>query len=983
MNKYAIVTEGTVSTLKILNFDKSDAGEYYVALSEKETSAPAHITLEVAPEVKIKEDLGEELTKTAHTDLDFHVEASGNPQPTVTILHNGERIQSRAKVDVAEYDDTVSVRMKNLTMDDIGTIKIIAENASGVAQKEIRLNVIDLPSEPLELQAKNITKDSTMLFWQPPTETNGSPVIGYVIERKSVDSNRWRTIGKTDARTLAFEAQDLLSKQVYGFRVLAVNEAGEGPPCHPIDIITKDEDAIIPEEVVSLETPEAPIAELDGTDAVVSWTPVPNGILYRLERRQDLSEWMELMTTGETKFVDTFLKESGSYTYRVTAKNANSESAPSEESAPIHLVKEEKIPDGILEEEKEKPQDESQETPKDEQKPEVVDDVKENGEAAKNITPSYKDGTAQLIIKDADVSNSGVYNLKATNADGTGSADVTLVVKYTAGTAGPHRFRVAAENAVGTGPTIESEAVAAGSKPELIRPKGDATFVFNEGDTAELNFSFKVEEPKQEPREEESPEVVDYDSLDSTVDLSDRKSIDANRLPNDLEAKIMEDDMLMSEKEVKDYMRQILQGLEHMHNKQIVHLDLKVGIALIFDIKIIDFGLARKLDPKKTEKLLFGTPEFCAPEVVNYEPVGLSTDMWSVGVIAYVLLSGLSPFFGATDEETLANVSAADWDFDDAAWDDVSETAKVHGDYPPSVKKQLEDIVAYVGDLIATLSCEVDGAPEPRITWFKDEKELNVPSIKFDSQYSEGSAELTVKNIEQADAGTYRCRATNALGSVTTEAKMTVEKRKEKTKPTDDEKDTKKTTKVMEGAEMILTCVVTGTPYPKIKWSKDGTSPSLGYASDDSRAPVITRPLVDTVVKAGQSFRGCREILELEVDGTPTPMIEWYHDGKLVSETRTDSTSASWLRDGKPLDYGETFRSRAFDDGIATLEIVNFTQQLCGTYTVVAFNRAGEAHSSAIVKLEHIEEKVGSIVSRYYFHKGPRGLDYPPPPQDM
>ncbi len=55
------------------------------------------------------------------------------------------------------------------------------------------------------------------------------------------------------------------------------------------------------------------------------------------------------------------------------------------------------------------------------------------------------------------------------------------------------------------------------------------------------------------------------------------------------------------------------------------------------DIKIIDFGLARKLDPNKKVKLLFGTPEFCAPEVVNYQPVSFGTDMWTVGVISYVL----------------------------------------------------------------------------------------------------------------------------------------------------------------------------------------------------------------------------------------------------------------------------------------------------------------------------------------------------------
>ncbi len=45
-----------------------------------------------------------------------------------------------------------------------------------------------------------------------------------------------------------------------------------------------------------------------------------------------------------------------------------------------------------------------------------------------------------------------------------------------------------------------------------------------------------------------------------------------------------------------------------------------------------------------------GTPEFVSPEVIRYEPVTLNTDMWSVGVIAYVLLSGLSPFLGDTRE---------------------------------------------------------------------------------------------------------------------------------------------------------------------------------------------------------------------------------------------------------------------------------------------------------------------------------------------
>ena len=54
-------------------------------------------------------------------------------------------------------------------------------------------------------------------------------------------------------------------------------------------------------------------------------------------------------------------------------------------------------------------------------------------------------------------------------------------------------------------------------------------------------------------------------------------------------------------------------------------------------IKIIDFGLARRFEPMKKLQILFGTPEFVAPEVVNFEPIGYSTDMWALGVITYVL----------------------------------------------------------------------------------------------------------------------------------------------------------------------------------------------------------------------------------------------------------------------------------------------------------------------------------------------------------
>uniref|UniRef100_A0A8C5TCJ7 Protein kinase domain-containing protein n=1 Tax=Malurus cyaneus samueli TaxID=2593467 RepID=A0A8C5TCJ7_9PASS len=84
-------------------------------------------------------------------------------------------------------------------------------------------------------------------------------------------------------------------------------------------------------------------------------------------------------------------------------------------------------------------------------------------------------------------------------------------------------------------------------------------------------------------------------------------------------------------------------------------------------IKIIDFGLAQQLEDGIAFKSLCGTPQYIAPEVINYEPLSPATDMW---------LSGLSPFQGETDAETLSNVVAGAYEFEERCFSQTSEMAK-------------------------------------------------------------------------------------------------------------------------------------------------------------------------------------------------------------------------------------------------------------------------------------------------------------------
>ncbi|XP_045504574.1 myosin light chain kinase, smooth muscle-like [Colias croceus] len=145
--------------------------------------------------------------------------------------------------------------------------------------------------------------------------------------------------------------------------------------------------------------------------------------------------------------------------------------------------------------------------------------------------------------------------------------------------------------------------------------------------------------------------------------------------------RVIDEDFVLTERACTVFMRQICEGIEFVHRQNILHLDMKPENILCLTkagnrIKIIDFGLARFYDPEKKLQVLFGTPEFVAPEVVNFDQIGYGTDMWSIGVICYVLLSGLSPFMGETDIETMANVTIAKYDFDDEAFNEISEDAK-------------------------------------------------------------------------------------------------------------------------------------------------------------------------------------------------------------------------------------------------------------------------------------------------------------------
>ncbi|XP_061588364.1 myosin light chain kinase 3 isoform X2 [Cololabis saira] len=145
--------------------------------------------------------------------------------------------------------------------------------------------------------------------------------------------------------------------------------------------------------------------------------------------------------------------------------------------------------------------------------------------------------------------------------------------------------------------------------------------------------------------------------------------------------RIIDENYTLMELDAVVFIRQICDGVQHMHKMSVLHLDLKPENILCVNratskIKIIDFGLARIYKPREKLRVNFGTPEFLAPEVINYDFVSFNTDMWSLGVITYMLLSGLCPFLGDNDSETLNNILSCKWNFDEPEFIDTSQEAQ-------------------------------------------------------------------------------------------------------------------------------------------------------------------------------------------------------------------------------------------------------------------------------------------------------------------
>lgn len=459
----------------------------YNAGGESETSETSTAIEAMDRFVKPKLDrelLGKERDMTATQMVRLEAVCEAQPPAKITwFLPNGDPIlpdNDRINID-SEHNRSV-LTYKNIQRDMSGGWKIKAKNSEGEDEHEVRVSVLSTPSRPTgAVEVVKVTPHSCTLLWQKPKDDGGSPITGYVAEKKDVEKDYWSPCGKISGKManvmkeLELDVTDLVENFVYVFQVRAVNALGEGdalmsqmpviakhaldPPNQPYNINVVDFDKkwvkldwtpapgprvskYIVEKTETFMIPkdeeEEAMEEGDEEDVPM---PKPQAPVTQKSREQEYVEYNSgWMVAGETeddspdiKIND--LQEGYRYQFRVKAYNKAGASYPSESSEEI-----------VAKTQKQKPVIERMNMPKDislckgdnltmkvkVQGEPITDKVwlwgKREIKASGSVNIENSDYMSRITVFNLERADTGTFRFRAENEHGMAEAAIDVVV---------------------------------------------------------------------------------------------------------------------------------------------------------------------------------------------------------------------------------------------------------------------------------------------------------------------------------------------------------------------------------------------------------------------------------------------------------------------------------------------------------------------------------------------------------------------------
>ncbi|XP_070850331.1 striated muscle preferentially expressed protein kinase [Chaetodon trifascialis] len=616
---------------------------------------------------------------------------AGLPYPTIGWYHNGKRIESSEERKMTQYRDVHSLVIRSACHAHGGVYKAVISNKVGKAACYAHLYVTDIvpdpPDGPPMIEA--ITGKTISLSWKRPKRLDSSFDSGsllYVVQQQPLGSIQWSVVA-SNLRETSYTVTSLSKGVRYAFRVLTSTGKTSSKPSPSTDLVQlldrgpylRKAPAILdkPDIVYVVESQPASITlTLNHVHAVVTWkrrgVALVNKLgMYEMSMPDDDQHTLKLQRVRSTdigQLVVTACNQFGSDLCTLQLAMAVPPKFESiMEDVDVHIGEMSRL--AVVVEGK--------------PDPDILwykDDVLLS--ESSHFTFVYDDPEYSLVVLNARPEHSGVYTCTAKNLAGSNSCKAELTV---------HTERKEAAEPMEDEGTILRKMRRLTDYYDSHKEIGRGAFSYVKRVTqkkgkAEFAAKFISARGKRKAsalREMDLLSELDNERILYFHDAFEKKNVVVliTELCHEELLERMARKTSVKELEIRCSIQQVLEGLRYLHQKNIAHLDIKPENILMASpvsdqIRICDFGCAIKVEASEEYYCKYGTPEYVAPEIVNQTPVSTATDIWPVGVITYLCLTGVSPFAGENDRATALNIRNYNVAFEESMFADLCKEAK-------------------------------------------------------------------------------------------------------------------------------------------------------------------------------------------------------------------------------------------------------------------------------------------------------------------
>ncbi|XP_069010905.1 striated muscle preferentially expressed protein kinase isoform X1 [Embiotoca jacksoni] len=615
---------------------------------------------------------------------------AGLPYPTIVWFHNGKKIESTEDRKMTQFRDVHSLVIRSVCHAHGGVYKSVISNKVGKATCYAHLYVTDILPDPPDGTPviESITGKTITLSWKKPRRLDPSidpSSLMYAIQQQALGSIQWIIIA-SGLKETTYTITTLSKGVRYAFRVLTITSKAfskPSPTTDPVQLLDRgpylQEAPVIvdkPEIVYVMENQSVTIpVTLNHVNATVVWKRrgavlASKPGLYEMMMPDDDQHTLKLFRVKSADVGEMMFVASNKYGSDSCAFNVEMAAPPTFETIMEDLdvssgetprfavvVEGRPIPDILW----------------------FKNDILLS--ESSHYTFVYDDNECSLVVLNARPEDSGVYTCTARNLAGSVSCKAELTV---------HEAK-SKEDPMDDEGTILRKLRRLTDYYDVHKEFGRGAFSYMKRVTQKAGkmeyaakfVSTRAKKKASALREMNLLSKMDHERVLYFHDAFEKKNavvIITEICHEELLDRFTRKSIVM-ESDVRSCIRQLLEGVDYLHHSNIIHLDIKPDNILMAEphgdqIRICDFGNAIEITPDDAQYCKYGTPEFVAPEIVNQTPVSKATDIWPVGVITYLCLTGVSPFAGENDRSSVLNIRNYNVAFEESMFANLCREAK-------------------------------------------------------------------------------------------------------------------------------------------------------------------------------------------------------------------------------------------------------------------------------------------------------------------